>query len=720
MARTDTDWAVLGDVWRAGGLEPVPEEVRTAVRRFLVLFLRTGAARFAPVEQKTAASEERAALLDQWRQADDGTARAGARDIVTAIAAAGMAGGGAIGVLTLSVGPVQSFIAAARSLRDLWTGSALLSWLSFQALRPVIERLGPWAVVFPALRGNPLVDLWLEREVGLIGGTVPVPSADAMMVPNLPHRSLAIVPWGPNGAAARELARACEDAARKALEKVAEKVRTAIDGAHGQDHAGWDGLWSAQIKEMLRVQVVAVPLDPSADQLERLKIGTGSEPWPAVTDLAGRVLAAARAVRLVPVSATTAEAGAVPKCSLLGTWEQMGGDIVNKVNAFWDAAPERLRMDGVRIRKGERFCAPSLVKRFAFPAVLGSELGLAQADARFPDTATVAAMEWLEAAELDWQAFANRGDWSGQWLHWRVRDQDKDEEPCPKDIFDAIHDARHRTDEGPPAYYAILAADGDRMGDTLRREATDPVAHGELSARIGAFAAGDVGRIVREHKGVTIYAGGDDVLAVLPTRRALMCGQRLRNAFKARVGPGLSVGVAVVHHKADLRDARDAARDAEKAAKGAGRDRLALTIRRRSGEHATSLLKWDDVAWADRLVEAFRNGASDRWAYRLRQLAEPLDGMKEADARIAELKRQIGRAETDTLQKLADHLPAGAPTDPDDPVKDRAKRAMVAAFGSFHAGRDDPPRRAPPDPDPVLHDFAMLCQAASFLARARD
>lgn len=69
--------------------------------------------------------------------------------------------------LSLSLGPVQGFIAAARTVRDLWSGSAILSWLTFQGLRPILEALGPTAVVYPALRGNSLMDLWLRREVGI-------------------------------------------------------------------------------------------------------------------------------------------------------------------------------------------------------------------------------------------------------------------------------------------------------------------------------------------------------------------------------------------------------------------------------------------------------------------------------------------------------------------------------------------------------------------------
>src|SRR6202035_1604331 len=75
----------------------------------------------------------------------------------------GSTGQGGVALLTFALGPVQPFIAAARTVRDLWTGSYLLSWLTFAAMRPVLEECGPAAVLSPALRGNPLMDRWLHE-----------------------------------------------------------------------------------------------------------------------------------------------------------------------------------------------------------------------------------------------------------------------------------------------------------------------------------------------------------------------------------------------------------------------------------------------------------------------------------------------------------------------------------------------------------------------------
>ncbi|SHE95029.1 CRISPR-associated protein Cmr2 [Ferrithrix thermotolerans DSM 19514] len=68
-------------------------------------------------------------------------------------------------LLEFSIGPVQSFIKQARSTADLWAGSHLLSVLTFEAMIPIIESYGPDSVLFPSLRGQPQLDLWLLERV---------------------------------------------------------------------------------------------------------------------------------------------------------------------------------------------------------------------------------------------------------------------------------------------------------------------------------------------------------------------------------------------------------------------------------------------------------------------------------------------------------------------------------------------------------------------------
>jgi CRISPR-associated protein Cmr2 len=108
---------------------------------------------------------------------------------------------GQAALLTLSIGPVQPFIAAARKMEDLWAGSHLLARLSWEAMRVVCEQLGPDAILFPRLRGVPQVDLWLRDACGLpqelfrdcdwMRGST---DSNPLFAAALPNRFVAVVP----------------------------------------------------------------------------------------------------------------------------------------------------------------------------------------------------------------------------------------------------------------------------------------------------------------------------------------------------------------------------------------------------------------------------------------------------------------------------------------------------------------------------------------------
>jgi CRISPR-associated protein Cmr2 len=127
---------------------------------------------------------------------------------------------GEAALLAFSVGPVQSFIAAARKVEDLWAGSHILSRLAWEAMRPICETLGPDAILFPRLRGLPQVDLWLKDQMGLpdelfTGCDWRKSSTDAnpLFSAAIPNRFVAVVP----ASQAAELAARCGKAAREWL-----------------------------------------------------------------------------------------------------------------------------------------------------------------------------------------------------------------------------------------------------------------------------------------------------------------------------------------------------------------------------------------------------------------------------------------------------------------------------------------------------------------------
>lgn len=138
-------------------------------------------------------------------------------------------------LLSLSIGPVQSFIAAARTTSDLWAGSHLLARLSWEAMKVVCERLGPDAVLFPRLRGLPQADLWLRDEIGLpkawfeqCGWTKSNTDANPLFAAALPNRFVAVAPECEVETIAEEVTGSVRAWLRQQGEKV---VRRLLDAA---------------------------------------------------------------------------------------------------------------------------------------------------------------------------------------------------------------------------------------------------------------------------------------------------------------------------------------------------------------------------------------------------------------------------------------------------------------------------------------------------------
>ena len=142
-------------------------------------------------------------------------------------------------LLVMSFGPVQGFIGQARSTSDLWAGSHLLSSLVFEAMKPIISHLGPDCMVFPALRGVPVVDQWLmSPEVGghafvklfeAIDSELLAERTDTnpLFAASLPNKFMAIVPSKQAEALAERAVAAIKNAAKIWAQDAAEQVFSA-------------------------------------------------------------------------------------------------------------------------------------------------------------------------------------------------------------------------------------------------------------------------------------------------------------------------------------------------------------------------------------------------------------------------------------------------------------------------------------------------------------
>lgn len=332
-------------------------------------------------------------------------------------ALAGAFTGSGPALFTVSLGPVQRFIAQARSLSDLWAGSHFLSQLAWEAIRVVCERYGPDVVVYPSLRGVPAVDLWLKAELGehWPEAFVPVPDCitdetHPVFVAALPNRFVAVVPEDE----APDLARAIEARVRKwAREKALAALRCMAEAAEftgipaeaeqqvtGQmagfpevywavvpwHLAGTDILDDRALRDLRKILGLGERyLEPRIDGIVRREIEVEGHPffrpnpgvaYPGLMEAMNQLLDAAKSARRF--DGAPAEGY---RCTLCGEREWLTAD-----RALLHVRPGQVEGQGEPLwgpiarnapylaKEGERLCAWCSLKR-AWPDVFASSLG---------------------------------------------------------------------------------------------------------------------------------------------------------------------------------------------------------------------------------------------------------------------------------------------------------------------------------------------------------
>ena len=123
------------------------------------------------------------------------------------------------------------------------------------------------------------------------------------------------------------------------------------------------------------------------------------------------------------------------------------------------------------------------------------------------------------------------------------------------------------------------------------------------------------------------------MLAFLPLHTVLQCAKELAKDFHNKLSafqyeknksPSLSVGIAIVHHLHPLSDALNIARAAEKKAKDAGRNALAVTVNKRSGGEYTTAGHWNVIdGQLEKLIE-YEDIIPSGTAYELQDMLQRL------------------------------------------------------------------------------------------------
>jgi CRISPR-associated protein Cmr2 len=610
-------------------------------------------------------------------------------------------------LLLFSLGPVQPLIAAARRIGDLWSGSYLLSYLVSTALGEIAREFGPDHILFPSAWGQPLLDLQLKPvlESARIRQDEEKSLWDQLwwdnsrarqryLLPSLPNRFLALLPASEADATAARLA----DAIHSKIAHIGIEVMKHLDAKLGRNAGGIDfdpEKMEQQLKASLDIhwQTLTLPgsvaeartwgdtylpndasgqphaARRSLDALDRMwaslpdgsKTGYGmvtpSVSWPLSFSVLSWALDAVKQTRLFDAWCQHSgfQRGTMHNKDALTGKEEIVL-ILPEASAQSEIDIQKLgyELAGSRalFRPGERMGALTLVKRLWHAAYLCRKYPFRLSDFRMPDTRQLS---------------------NGKPFH---TEKDDDEES---------------SESG--GYIAALAFDGDEMGKWISGEKTPALRHqlatkaftyfeeeglvekdikisaedflntprplnpsfhlqfSEALANFGLYAAR---RVVEAFDGRLIYAGGDDVLALLPAANALRCAEALRAAFRGetetlaqlrgvwrvseneahkeelqlfdvekgqrgflRLHPDLreggalrneplgfdvmvpgpatevSCGIAVGHNKSPLQDLVRAAQAAEKRAKNRyDRAAFAITVNKRSGETVQWGAKW--------------------------------------------------------------------------------------------------------------------------------
>jgi CRISPR-associated protein Cmr2 len=578
-------------------------------------------------------------------------------------------------VLIIHIGPVQELIESARKCRDLWFGSWLLSELARAAARGIVDAEGR-----------------AEGDVLVFPGASVADTSRAVA-----NRIVARI----NGPAA-EVAAAAERAMRARLSELRDQAFQLVAPRHPRR------------AELFHEETAREQVDSA---IELLWASAERPEYRDALDQADRLLAAVKNTKVWSQPAWAKDG--VPKSSLDGIRESVldealfdgrsrtGGE-AHLRRSFGVHGSERLCGVGVLKRfgrtKGETDCpdrifSTSHVASGPFRAGL-RRTGGGDAFATFQRELAAVDSELTAAFETSFDADPITGRVDGavfyegrlveelEELGWE-RDYELDRpkfERARKALRDFLRAVRPIGE--PTPYYAILVADGDRMGETLA-ELKRFEEHRDLSGALEDFARG-ARTTVTEHEGSLVYSGGDDVLALLPLHRALECTANLAENFAKKLscfalggrGPTLSAGLAIVHHLMPLDESLALARATEKRAKAVeGKNALAVSVKKRGGEAVTVADPWGAIdARLGKLIELHRAGAiSARTQYELVDLGVRLSqGCKrcghEADAlapvREAESRRLLarkrarggGQVAERTLDELERH---GAFTDPD-------------------------------------------------------
>lgn len=501
--------------------------------------------------------------------------------------------------LHFTLGPVQSFVTQARRTRDIWAGSFLLSYLAGQAMYAVLE--DDARIVFPSVqdKDRELTDRLL---IAISNHKKGLEINEGPFIGTLPNRFKAEVPEHFDPAC-------CQKAVAQAWRKIADAVWDNYVARLADRGSNTKQIWDRQINSFWDIAWV-LSEDEESDHLLDCR-----KNWRS----------------FVP------EIEHGDKCTVMGNLQEISGYFSSRSREereyqrnFWSAI--RGGTGEKDLRSDERLCAISLVKRF-FPQVSKRCIGW-KVPVNYPSTVYLSAVHWMkkmleQKGELV-EEFLRTAENSGlsQYTHGEYETKINCFERVQKDKYvskfinldgnffhettlsnerlwpENSREARKQLikmlgkfGELSKPFYAVLLMDGDHLGALLQEYESE-----EVSKGLERFSQ-NVYETVQNNNGVLIYAGGDDVLALLPMQDALRTAIELRNEYEeafrdSKIPKGkatISAGIIFTHHHAPLKSVlKEAHRLLDKVAKEkTGRNSLAINVWKTAGPALSWSAPWE-------------------------------------------------------------------------------------------------------------------------------
>ena len=349
---------------------------------------------------------------------------------------------GTLSLVSFTIAGVQTFLDSARTTRDVWNGSYLVSYLMWkateQALVDIMAQTGVTdrdethrLVLIPAIENQPFWQRWAR-------GT-----AQNLDVAHFPNTVLLVVPG--DATSAGEIAKKMELAVETAWNEICQACRKPLSGLLDKGVSGQ--LWNYQLgwrrnlnggeawQQIFEIytSVCEVPQPAQFDELaHQLGLDPARGPAGQLLELAMRLLAARKALRDFEQAAHEGH-----RCSLCGSRSALAnysGVPTSKrpqpplhfsaaaLGEFWDKV-RNIQSLKYTFRDGERLCAVCVVRRLAPTYHFQRVLPEIKDRILFPSTSSIATAAWvrdvLKAAEKDSNVLKAARSFPLNLRHWQ-------------------------------------------------------------------------------------------------------------------------------------------------------------------------------------------------------------------------------------------------------------------------------------------------------------